>query len=70
MLPPAHGLLAHKRGGHRLGCVVLFKDCQGEGRFPAHCQEVPRRLVPHIAAPLALPAAEINTSALAGRTAR
>ena len=70
MLPQEHGLLANKSGVNRLGFVVLFKYCQGEGRFPEHWQEVPRSLVQHIAATLDLPADEINTYDLAGRTAR
>jgi Domain of unknown function (DUF4158) len=70
MLPQEHGLLANKSGVNRLGFVVLFKYCQWEGRFPEHWQEVPRSLVQHIAATLALPADELNTYDLAGRTAR
>jgi Domain of unknown function (DUF4158) len=70
MLPQEHGLLANKSGVNRLGFVVLFKYCQWEGRFPEHWQEVPRSLVQPIAATLALPADELNTYDLAGRTAR
>ena len=69
MLPQEHGLLANKSGVNRLGFVILFKYCQWEGRFPEHWQEVPR-LVQHIAATLDLPADEITTYDLAGRTAR
>ena len=70
MLPQEHGLLANKSGVNRLGFVVLFKYCQWEGRFPEHWQEVPRSLVQHIAATLALPADELTTYDLVGRTAR
>src|SRR5207249_5239123 len=68
MLPQEHVLLANKSGVNRLGFVVLFKYCQWEGRFPEHWQEVPRSLVQHIAAALDLPADEINTYDLTGRT--
>ena len=57
------------RAVNRLGFVILFKYCQWEGRFPEHWQEVPRSLVQHIAATLDLPADEITTYDLAGRTA-
>lgn len=70
MLPQEHGLLANKSGVNRLAFVVLFKYCQWQGRFPEHWQEVPRSLVQHIAATLDLPADELNTYDLAGRTAR
>jgi Domain of unknown function (DUF4158) len=70
MLPQAHGLLAHKSGVNRLAFVVLCKYCPWEGRFPEHGQAVPRRLVQPIAATLDLPADELNTYDLAGRTAR
>ena len=69
-LPPAHDLLAHKRGINRLGCVVLVPYCQWEGRFPAPWQEVPSVLVQPIAATLTLPADGVLQDEREGRTAR
>ena len=55
LLPTDQMLLANKTGPTRLGFAVLLLYFQHEGRFPQQRHEVPRLVVRHIAAQVAVP---------------
>jgi hypothetical protein len=47
--PSERELLGTKSGASRLGCAVLLKYFQCEGRFPASWHDVPREVIRHLA---------------------
>ena len=47
--PSDRELLGTKSGASRLGCAVLLKYFQCEGRFPASWHDVPREVIRHLA---------------------
>ena len=47
--PSEHELLGTKSGASRLGCAVLLKYFQCEGRFPTSWHDVPREVIRHLA---------------------
>ena len=49
MMPSERELLGTKSGASRLGCAVLLKYFQCEGRFPASWHDVPREVIRHLA---------------------
>ena len=60
--------LANKEEATRLGCAVLLKTFQYEGRFPAYRREVPDAIVASLATQLDLDVATYATYAWKGRT--
>ena len=48
-------ILANKTGATRLGCALLLKCFQLEGRFPIAKHEIPRSVVDYVAHQLKLP---------------
>ena len=49
IMPSERELLGTKSGASRLGCAVLLKYFQCEGRFPASWHDVPREVIRHLA---------------------
>ena len=49
MAPSERELLGTKSGASRLGCAVLLKYFQVEGRFPTSWNDVPREVIRHLA---------------------
>jgi TnpA family transposase len=47
--PSERQLLGPKSGANRLGCAVLLKYFQCEGRFPTSWHDVPREVIRHLA---------------------
>ena len=68
LLPAAAVLVSGKRGPARLGCAVLLKCFQREGRFPQRPQDVPSTVVAHLAAQVGIPPEHWSAYAWDGRT--
>jgi len=49
IMPSERELLGTKSGASRLGCAVLLKYFQCEGRFPTSWHDVPREVIRHLA---------------------
>src|SRR6266436_1918707 len=49
IVPSERELLGTKSGASRLGCAVLLKYFQFEGRFPTTWDDVPREVIRHLA---------------------
>ena len=49
-------LLSNKPAPSRIGCAVLLKYFQHEGRFPVATKDVPKQIIRHLAAQLDAPA--------------
>jgi Domain of unknown function (DUF4158) len=70
VLPQEHTLLAQKSPAQRLGCAILLKYFQWEGRFPTAWHDVPRAVIRHLAERLGVPVDSIRQYDLEGRLAR
>jgi len=68
--PQEHTLLAQKSPAQRLGCAILLKYCQWEGRFPTAWHDVPRAVIRHVAERLGVPVDSARPYDLEGRLAR
>jgi TnpA family transposase len=55
LTPEERTLLGPKAGHNRLGCALLLKYLQLEGRFPQHKHEVPPAAVTYVATQLGVP---------------
>jgi len=69
-LPEDAAILGQKTGGNRLGCAILLKCLQWEGRFPVTWQEVPRDAIHHLAQIVGIPFERHRQYDLDGRLAR
>jgi hypothetical protein len=69
-LPEDTAVLGQKTGANRLGCAILLKCLQWEGRFPAAWQEVPRDAIHHLAQIGGIPFERHRQYDLDGRLAR
>ena len=54
-VPEDTELLAQKTGANRLGCAILLKCLQWEGRFPMTWHDVPREVIRHMAQAVGTP---------------
>jgi Domain of unknown function (DUF4158) len=70
VLPQEHTLLAQKSPAQRLGCAILLKYFQWEGRFPTAWHDVPRAVIRHLAERLGVPVDSTRQYDLEGRLAR
>jgi TnpA family transposase len=70
VLPQEHTLLAQKSPVQRLGCAILLKYFQWEGRFPTAWHDVPRAVIRHLAERLGVPVDSARQYDLEGRLAR
>jgi Domain of unknown function (DUF4158) len=70
VLPQEHTLLAQKSPAQRLGCAILLKYFQWEGRFPTAWHDVPRAVIRHLAERLGVPGDSARQYDLEGRLAR
>jgi len=66
--PSDQELLANKSPANRLGCALLLKAFQHEGRFPQHKGDVPATVIVHVAQQLALPPDLVLQYDWSGRT--
>lgn len=63
-------LLSNKPAPSRIGCTVLLKYFQHEGRFPVATKEVPKQIIRHLAAQLDAPAEAYSAYKWQGRSIR
>ena len=63
-------LFAQKSPAQRLGCAILLKYFQWEGRFPTAWHDVPRAVIRHVAERLGVPVDSARQYDLEGRLAR
>ncbi|MFL5704032.1 MAG: Tn3 family transposase [Ktedonobacteraceae bacterium] len=68
LLPQEIDFLANKTGQTRLGCALLLKCFQYEGRFPNAKHEIPKSVLDYIANQLKLEAADFQQYDWDGRT--
>lgn len=68
--PSERELLGTKRGASRLGCAVLLKYFQVEGRFPTSWNDVPREVLRHLAQSFGVSPDAYRHYELDGRLAR
>jgi TnpA family transposase len=70
LMPEDAELLAQKTGANRLGCAILLKCLQWEGRFPTTWHDIPRDVIRHIAQAVGTPFGHHQEYNLDGRLAR
>jgi hypothetical protein len=70
VLPQEHTRLAQKSPAQRLGCAILLKYFQWEGRFPTAWHDVPHAVIRHVAARLGVPIDSARQYDLEGRLSR
>lgn len=68
LLPKELDFLSNKTGPTRLGCALLLKCFQFEGRFPEAKNEIPRAVIDYVAHQLKLEAADFQHYDWDGRT--